>query len=191
MGSFQPPPFDPKYQRANPYRDFSSDQANRNALRDLLFIKDSLSEGMIPTSLPDDNYGFYSELLRSLETRTDITWLIAEETRILNVIKRLQQRRGPLPEEPVDLKGRAQRLDKHWSDTRSESRPDRWEVAFDANTIPPLVENEDNESTNRLSLTPEHEEQAEAKVSRYLKKRTSYVDHLKNPSANPHGLHID
>ncbi|TQN67331.1 hypothetical protein CSHISOI_08102 [Colletotrichum shisoi] len=163
------------YAATNPWRDLPPDPAVHQTIREVLFIRDTLRDGMLPTSLPDDDYDSYSAVLRSLETRTDLTWLVIQETRVDQTVMAIANRggyRSPIPEEPYDLHGRAERLHGHWFALAShKDRPDRWDVRFDTTHLPPLLAG--------------HKATADAKYAAYRKRRDRAVSYLKDHPPKP------
>lgn len=89
----------------NPYRDLPADQDV--ALREVLFITGTLRDTFLPTSLPEeDDYEFLSRLLRSLETRDDISWTTLHETGAERTIMAIANRRRYFAAEPFGLTAR-------------------------------------------------------------------------------------
>lgn len=179
-------PTDKRYQRTNPYRDFPSDQVD--ALREILFIVYTFDSELEPTSLPDADHGFYSTLLRSLETRTDITWLISEETKICDAIERVHNRQEPTVDEGHDFKQRVKNLRQFWHEVRQPPQPHKWEPAYYSESLPPIIKSDAEAPIVKLPLTPEQEAQAEAIAALHLRKHARNASHLKDNPPNPMGF---
>ncbi|KAK6221266.1 hypothetical protein QIS74_04834 [Colletotrichum tabaci] len=182
------------YAATNPWRDLPPDPAVHQTIREVLFIGDTLRDGMLPTSLPDDDYESYSAMLRSLETRSDLTWLVIQETRIDQTVMAIANRGGyhsPIPEEPYDLHGRAERLHGHWSALASrKDRPDRWDARFDTTHLPPLLARHASDSgqdgdSSGFHLTTEQKAAADAKYTAFRKRRDRAVSYLKDHPPKP------
>ncbi|WDK21183.1 hypothetical protein CGRA01v4_12471 [Colletotrichum graminicola] len=182
------------YSATNPWRDLPPSPAVHETIREVLFIGDTLRDGMLPTSLPDDNYDMYSDMLSSLETRTELTWLVVQETSIDKTIMAIANRGGhysPIPEEPHDLHARAERLRRHWFTLASaKDKPDRWDTRFDTTSLPPLVVRHTPGSGPKtgfsgLDLTVEQKLAADAKYRAYRKRRDRAVSYLKSHPPKP------
>ncbi|KAF6824033.1 hypothetical protein CMUS01_10430 [Colletotrichum musicola] len=179
----------------NPWRDLPADPAFHDTIREVLLIRDTLRDGLLPTSLPEeDDYDVYSAMLRSLEGREDLTWLVVQETRVDQTISAIANRGGyhsPIPEEPHDLHERAKRLHDHWFTLAStKDKPDRWEARFDTTYLPSLLTGRDLDSKQRangfgLDLTPAQRADAEAKYKAYRKGRDRAVAYLKKNPPKP------
>ncbi|GJC78818.1 hypothetical protein ColLi_01656 [Colletotrichum liriopes] len=182
------------YAATNPWRDLPPDPAIHKTILEVLLIGDTLRDGMLPTSLPEDDYGMYSAMLRSLETRKDLTWLVIQETGVDKTIMAIANRGGyhsPIPEEPHDLHVRAERLHHHWSTLASaHDKPDRWEARFDTTSLPPLVNGHvsgsgQNAGATNLDLTSEQKVAADTKYRAYRKRRDRAVSYLKDHPPKP------
>ncbi|KAK2001918.1 hypothetical protein LX36DRAFT_652801 [Colletotrichum falcatum] len=182
------------YAATNPWRDLPPSPAVHETIREVLFIGDTLRDGMLPTSLPDDDYDMYSAMLSSLETRTDLTWLVVQETGIDKTVTAIANRGGyhsPIPEEPHDLHGRAGKLHHHWSTLASaKDKPDRWDTRFDTASLLPLVSRHTPGSgstvdSSNLDLTVEQRLAADAKYRAYRKRRDRAVSYLKSHPPKP------
>ncbi|KAI3546618.1 hypothetical protein CSPX01_04273 [Colletotrichum filicis] len=182
------------YAATNPWRDLPTDSAVHSTIREVLFISDTLRDGMLPTSLPDDNYDTYSAMLRNLETRQDVTWLVIQETGVDRTIMAIANRSGhhsPIPEEPHDLHERAKTLHDHWSKlTAASDKPERWEARFDTTCLPPLAARQGSASGQKagsfkLDLTPAQKADAEARYKAYRKRRDRAVSYLKDHPPKP------
>ncbi|KAF4889470.1 hypothetical protein CGCF415_v014057 [Colletotrichum fructicola] len=182
------------YAATNPWRDLPADPAVHETLKEVLLIGDTLRDGMLPTSLPGDDYDTYSAMLRSLEGREDLTWLVIQETRIDQTVSAIANRGGyhsPIPEEPHDLHERAKRLHNHWFKlTSAKDKPERWEVRFDTTYLPSLLTAQALDSGERakgfkLDLTPAQKAEAEEKYKAYRKRRDRAVSYLKKNPPKP------
>ncbi|TDZ99666.1 hypothetical protein C8034_v000005 [Colletotrichum sidae] len=182
------------FSATNPWRDLPADPAVHDTLREVLFIGDILRDGLLPTSLPEDDYDTYSDLLRSLEGREDLTWLVIQETRIDRTVSAIANRGGlnsPIPDEPHDLQERVKRLHDHWwALSSARDKPDRWEERFDTTYLPSLLTAQALEGSQRakgfkLKLTPDQKFQAEAKYEAYRRTRDRAVSYLKNHPPKP------
>ncbi|OLN87489.1 hypothetical protein CCHL11_06190 [Colletotrichum chlorophyti] len=195
MGSSINAPED--YSSTNPWRDLPTDPDVHETLKEILLIRDTLRDGMLPTSLPDDDYDIYSAMLRSLESRTDLTWLVVQETDIDKTIMAIANRGGyhsPIPQEPHGLHGRAKKLFDHWRTLdASKDKPNRWEAGFDTTHLPPLLteralESNRNTKPAKLELTPAQKAKADAKYKAYRKRRDRSVSYLKSNPPKPMAL---
>jgi hypothetical protein len=150
----------------------------------VLFIKDTFESELIPTALPDADHGFHSMLLRSLETRTDMTWLIADETKIFGTIEHIHGRQEPTVDEGHEFKERIGKLKQFWYELRQPLPPNKWEPAYYSQPLPPIIK------SDKLSLphTPEQTTQAEARLSLHLRKHARDVSRLKNNPPKPMGF---
>ncbi|OHF02937.1 hypothetical protein CORC01_01695 [Colletotrichum orchidophilum] len=178
----------------NPWRDLPTDSAVHSSIREVLLISDTLRDGMLPTSLTDDDYDTYSSMLRNLETRQDVTWLVIQETGVDKTIMAIANRGGhhsPIPEEPHDLHERAKKLHHHWFTLASaNNKPDRWDAQFDTTYLPPLVARQglgsgQKSDSSQLDLTPAQKAEADAKYKAYRKRRDRAVSYLKKNPPKP------
>jgi hypothetical protein len=170
-----------------------------------MFIKDTLST-LLPTSLADDDYAYYSTLLRSLETRTDLTPLVVEESGVKQTILALGNRRDtigrPMAEEPFDLQARFTALHIHWFD-QEKRFPERWDAAYDTTPIPPILQarglvddgtaekvlSGDVPGTEgvKLELTPEQEKASDKAWWYYSTNRKHKISYFKGHPPTPLG----
>ena len=124
----------------NPWRDLPPDQ--ETALTEIHFIKRTLRDTFLPTSVPEeDDYEFLSKLLRSLETREDISWTTMNEHEIDSVVSAIANRRaGEFAPEPFGLTERFRKLHDHWYKLKADvNKPDAWESRHDTTFLPPLL----------------------------------------------------
>jgi hypothetical protein len=148
---------------------------------------------LTPTTLPEDDFQLFSDLLRSLETRTDISWRVYEETEIRNPIMRAGNRK-PNPDEPFFIHNRVKALHKYWDDLSVDrDRPGRWEDASDTKFIPPRlrghqISNEEggplsqlqkDDANYKLTLTPEQDAEATRVYKEWRTGRDWKVSYLK------------
>lgn len=184
------------FSSTNPYRDLPDDPSVLDTIREVLFIGDVLQSGLLPTSLPDDDYALFSDLLRSLETRQDLTWLVMQETRVDRVIMATANRGGSLrsaiPDEPHDLQARVVALHRHWSALQREpDHPERWSPEFDTASVPPLLgakalgDSPDATQLFHLTLDPEQAAEADKKYAEYRSRRDWKVSYLKRNPPTP------
>ncbi|KAF2812930.1 uncharacterized protein BDZ99DRAFT_381631 [Mytilinidion resinicola] len=175
--------------RINPWRDLLPSQDG--VLRELIYIGHVLQD-LTPTTLPEDDYQLFSDLLRSLETRTDLSWRVYEETEIRNPIMYACNRK-PIPDEPFDISKRVDALHKYWDGLAIlPDKPGRWEDASDTTFIPPKLRGRQisdgeggassqvqDHATYRLTLTPEQDAEATRVYKKWRENRDSKVSYLK------------
>ncbi|KAF4984700.1 hypothetical protein FZEAL_140 [Fusarium zealandicum] len=170
----------------NPFRDLPTDANVVHALREVRYIERTLRYLMVPTSLPGDDYALCSTLLRSLETRQDLSWLVLRETGVQDTIQVIARRGGirtPIPDEPFGLHERAKTLDRHWHTLeRNPAKPREWEAEFSSQRQPPLIRDED---ALVLSLTQVSE--AETMYRQWRTDRDWKVSYLKRHPPVPTG----
>ncbi|KAL1871547.1 hypothetical protein Plec18167_007107 [Paecilomyces lecythidis] len=191
-------PYDANRAGTNPYRDLPNDPAVLQTIKEVAYISDILRDTFLPTSLPDDDYALCSSYLRSLETRTDLSWLVLEETGIDRTISAIAGRgsssRSPIPDEPFSLHERFKKLSQHWHTLQLDpAKPERWEKWFDETYLPPLLKSKPLESTQdgqpfQVQFTPEQQAEADAKFTKYLKERERKVSYLKIHPPKPMGF---
>jgi hypothetical protein len=167
---------------------------------------------LTPTTLPGDDYELFSNMIRSLETRTDLSWRVYEETDIRQTIIAAANRGGhaqkPIAEEPFSIMERVKVLNSHWQDLAVASwKPERWEDASDTIFMKPLiVTNSFGEvgaklggigQTNtrdeirttgggfKLALTPEQEAEATRVYDKWRRTRDRKVSYLKDHPPSP------
>lgn len=170
-----------------------------------MFIRDTLKD-LLPTSLADDDYAYYSTLLRNLETRTDLTPLIIDESGVKQTMLALAQRRDsvstPRAQEPFNLQTRFSALHRHWSEAEKHY-PERWEDEYDTQPVPPLLQARglvddgtaqkvltvDGSGTGgvKLELTLEQQKAADRGYFRYFTSRKYKVSYLKLHPPKPIG----
>jgi hypothetical protein len=209
--SMSSPSSSPDFSATNPWRDLPSDPSVHATIRELLWISETLSNGLNPTSLPDDDYGVYSAALRSLEMRPDVTYLVLDETDVGKTVMALANRGGtyqPIPEEPFELQERIVALHGYWFGWQSkEDAPNKWEAAaFDTTVIPPLLPSSESSTTTTsdeeekkkkkphlststsLTFTEEQAAAAEDLYAVYIQKRSRAVSYLKRHPPTPMGF---
>ncbi|KAF4466579.1 hypothetical protein FALBO_6559 [Fusarium albosuccineum] len=101
----------------NPFQDLPDDPVLENTLCEVLYINRTLAHFLLPTSLPGDDYALCSKLLRSLETRRDLSPSLLLETDARINMRQLAWRRSesmPIPHEPFNLQSRIEALDSHY-----------------------------------------------------------------------------
>ncbi|RKU47928.1 hypothetical protein DL546_009358 [Coniochaeta pulveracea] len=187
------------YAGTNPYRDLPEDQLT--VVKEILFTAETLRDVFLPTSLPDeDDYGFLSKLVRTLETREDISWTTLRETGVDSTLGHIANRRV-FADEPYELTDRFRRLSEHWSRLAlEEGKPERWEVEHDVTFLPPVlkvkglehqggvnggVEEEEEEGVLGALLTGEQREKMEERWAEWKKNRDRSVSYLKSHPPRP------
>ncbi|CAF3435142.1 hypothetical protein SNK03_007406 [Fusarium graminearum] len=170
-------------ERCNPFRDIPNDARLENTLCEVRYIDRTLRDLMVPTSLPGDDYNLCSKLLRSLETRRDLTWLVLRETDIrdtVSAIARRGGRRAPIPDEPHDLHSRVKALERHWSALeKCHTKLREWEPKYATQPQPPLLEGQE---AYDLELNDEQATHAEIEYREWRSDRDRKVSYLKlNP----------
>ncbi|CAH0046801.1 unnamed protein product [Clonostachys solani] len=178
--------------KINPWRDFLPEQDP--VLREVVYMKNVLRE-LTPTTLPEDDYQLFSDMIRSLETRTDICWRVFEETDIRQTILAAANRGSaskPIADEPFSIHSRVKALHRHWGDLeRAAGKPERWEDASDTTFLAPLIATHpfgEPEAGNKaepggggfkLVLTPEQEADATERYNKWRRDRDRKVSYLK------------
>ncbi|RBR12882.1 uncharacterized protein FIESC28_08373 [Fusarium coffeatum] len=170
-------------QRCNPFINIPNDARLENTLCEVRYIDRTLRDLMVPTSLPGDDYNLCSKLLRSLETRRDLTWLVLRETDIrdtISAIARRGGRRAPIPDEPHDLHSRVKALESHWSALeKRHTKLREWEPRYTTQPQPPLLEGQEEFD---LDLSDEQATHAEIEYREWRSDRDRKVSYLKlNP----------
>lgn len=132
-------------------------------------------------------------MIRSLETRTDISWRVFEETEIRNPIMHAANQKSN-PEEPFFIRDRVKALFKHWDALAIlPDKPQRHEDASDTTFIPPILrgrqiadgkgapsgDSEGDDAGFKLSLTPEQNAQATKVYENWRRNRDHKVSYLK------------
>ncbi|KAF4335439.1 hypothetical protein FBEOM_10676 [Fusarium beomiforme] len=169
----------------NPFKDLPDDATTLQAFREVGYISTKLRYTLLPTSISGDDYALCSKLLRSLETRRDLTPLVLEDTSIKSVIQAISLRgspRKPIPEEPFDIMQRTKNLKAHWSKLEKESRVKQWEPRFATDCLPPLIEDD-----SALDLTAEEADEAETVYKKWRNDRDKIVSYLKLNAPRPAG----
>ncbi|KAM0425869.1 hypothetical protein ACHAPT_008807 [Fusarium lateritium] len=173
-------------ERCSPFKDLPDDSDTVNALREVNYIKTKLRYFLVPTSLPGDDYALCSTLLRSLETRRDLTWLVLQETGTQDTIRAISRRggpRNPIPDEHFDLTQRAKALTAHWKTlSKQPDQPREWEPGFATQRAPPLITED-----FKLDLDPTQIAEAEEKYEQWRTHRDLKVSYLKRNPPPPTG----
>ncbi|CAG9955507.1 unnamed protein product [Clonostachys rosea f. rosea IK726] len=178
--------------KINPWRDFLPEQDP--VLREVVYMTQVLRQ-LTPTTLPEDDYQLFSDMIRSLETRTDICWRVFEETDIRQTILAAANRGSPskpIADEPFSIHSRVKALHRHWGDLeRAPGKPERWEDASDTTFLVPLIATHpfgEAETGNKaatggggykLVLTPEQEADATKRYKKWRLDRDRKVSYLK------------
>jgi hypothetical protein len=177
------------YASTNPYRDLPPDQ--EQAVKEVLYIAETLRDTFLPISLPEkDDYDLFSSLLRSLETRRDVSRTTFHETGVDRTLMAIANRPASVTE--VELAGLVERfaaLHEHWSRlAREAGKPERWEVRHDVTFLPPLVETGDvsgeDEGIGAL-LGPERVADMEDRFAEWHQSRNRKVSYLKTHPPRP------
>lgn len=173
-------------ERCNPFRDLPQDAKVENTLCEVRYIDRTLRDSLVPTSLPGDDYHLCSKLLRSLETRRDLTWLVLRETDIrdtISAIARRGGRRAPIPSEPHDIHSRAKALERHWSALeKCHTKLREWEPKYATQSQPPILDEKDGSA---LELSDEQAAQAEMEYREWRSDRDRKVSYLKTNPPEP------
>lgn len=173
-------------QRFNPFKDLPNDPVTVNTFREVSYIKAKLRYFLVPTSLPGDDYLLCSKLLRSLETRHDLTWLVLDETGVRDTIQTISRRgspREPIPDEPFDLTQRAKSLTAHWTAlSKLPDCPKKWETGFSTQRHPPLIAED-----FKLELDPEQTANLEKEYTEWRTGRDEKAAYLKYNPPHPTG----
>jgi hypothetical protein len=154
---------------------------------------------LIPISLPGDDFELIANCLSSLETRTDLSWRIFDETKIgrtTAAASRSRQAEG-IDHEPHSIKSRLKALADHWhSFAVLPTRPERWDEESNTTFIPPLINNlsfEDHKETAlkndifKLSLTTEQSTEADKIYQKWLKSYKREAAYFKDHPPRPIG----
>ncbi|KAJ4327754.1 hypothetical protein N0V84_001863 [Fusarium piperis] len=158
--------------------DLPSDADLENTLCEVHYIHHTLRHYLLPTTLPDDNLELCSRLLRSLETRRDLTPLVLSETSIVDTIFGIARLRYPPPDESPGLQSRVMALRNHWRSSSTKATP--LTTGYAVSSKPPLVP-EDYE----LSLTLEQAADAELHYRLWRTNRDRKVSYLKRHPPEP------
>lgn len=177
------------YASTNPWRDLPPDQ--EQVVKEVLYIAETLRDTFLPISLPEeDDYDLLSSLLRSLETRRDVSWTTFHETGVDRTLMAIANRPASVTEvEPAGLAERFAALHEHWSRlAREPGKPERWEVRHDVTFLPPLVEAGDvsgeDEGMGAL-LGPERVAEMEDRYAEWHQSRDRKVSYLKTHPPRP------
>jgi hypothetical protein len=171
----------------NPWRDLPADQ--ETALKEVLFITETLRDTFLPTSLPEeDDYEFLSKLLRSLETREDISWTTLLETGADRTVMAIANRHQDFAAEPFQLTERFKELDAHWDRLkREDSKPEQWEIEHDTTFLPALLKARELDGEGAVEtdggltegLSDDQREKMEERYAEWRKNRDRLVSYLK------------
>ena len=158
---------------------------------------------LTPTTLPGDDYQLYSDILRSLETRKDMSWRIFEESNVGSLLMAAANRDGygahPIADEPFLLNERIKAVHTHWFELALlPDKPERWEDGSDTTFVKPIARGRGLEGQNgakldadaheadtntddtfQLRLTQEQEEEATRIYTKWRKDRDHKVSYLK------------
>ncbi|CEJ92569.1 hypothetical protein VHEMI08214 [[Torrubiella] hemipterigena] len=134
----------------NPIRHLPTDPATQLMFRDVSFITKTLRSNLVSQLASDDNVEVYSNMLRNLETRTDLTHLVMAEIEPGGTLGYLARERAKLSENAADsapyhLQSRMEALSRYWYDLRGDA-PQQWTPEFDTVTIAPFIINTDDQA---------------------------------------------
>lgn len=160
----------------------------------MVYAKDVLGE-LIPIALPQDDFELYSSILKSLETRTDLTWRIYEESDIRGTIMSVANRKQPDVAKKYSIASRSNALYKHWdSQARQPGKPERWEEASSTTFVKPLLHGHSIEASEKgtgegfkLVLNAEQSAHADKVYRKWRKKYDREAAYLKDHPPNPIG----
>jgi len=164
--------------------------------------------------LPTDDYSLLSDYLRNIETRTDLTWLVLEESTINNAVSAVARCQDsvitPRADEPFQLQKRFKALSAHWAAiARRDDKPQPWQAAFDTVVIPPLLKaqhfdrngavdqamiserqqelNQQDDKT-AIRMTPEQQVSSDIQFKYYLRTRSYKVSYFRLHPPKPIGF---
>lgn len=156
---------------------------------------------LTPTTLPEDDYELFSNMLQSLATRTDLSWRVYEETDIRGTIMSAANRRGyrkqPIADEPFFINERVEALYKHWHELAiAPGKPERWEDTSDTTFMKPLLHGRSTEGGeqinfkdegHKLILTPEQSIEADRVYNKWRRSHDRKASYLKDHPPTPIG----
>ncbi|KAL2680437.1 hypothetical protein Neosp_008038 [[Neocosmospora] mangrovei] len=137
-----------------------------------------LSYYLLPTTLPDDDLDLCKNMLRSLETRRDLTSLVLRETSILDTIFSISRLRKPATHELPDLQSRVVSLNNHWRLLNANPTP--LSRGYATAHSPPLMQR-----NYQLALTLEQAAEAELHYRLWRTNRDRKVSYLKENPPEP------
>ncbi|RSL67852.1 hypothetical protein CEP53_002823 [Fusarium sp. AF-6] len=158
--------------------DLPKDAELENTLCEVHYIHHTLRHYLLPTTLPGDSLELCSRMLRSLETRRDLTPLVLSETSIADTIFGIARLRYTPPNEPPELQPRVMALRSHW--TSPGAKPTPLTTGYATSHKPPLIP-EDYE----LSLTLEESAEAGLHYRLWRTNRDRKVSYLKRHPPEP------
>ncbi|KAL2014844.1 hypothetical protein VTN00DRAFT_2369 [Thermoascus crustaceus] len=130
-----------------------------DAVKEVKYIADELTK-LLPTPLPEDDLQCYSDLLRSLETRTDLTQRIFLEVDVRRTISAIAQ--DIYMEDDTTtygIKERALALMKYWNQHMRDSSIEN--PPFEDRPVPPFKSDGGDDDAWTLRLTEEQASRAE------------------------------
>jgi hypothetical protein len=163
---------------------------------------------LLPTSLPTDDYSLLSDYLRNIETRTDLTWLVLQESGLERAVLAVAQRRDsvpkPLADEPFELQKRFKALHTYWTAlAQRDDKPQSWQVAFDTVSIPPILKAQplamngagdqallnERQQQNKIeiNMTAAQQASSDLQFNYYLATRSYKVSYLRTHPPKPMG----
>lgn len=158
--------------------DLPNDADLENTLCEVHYIHLTLRHYLVPTVLPGDDLGLCSRMLRSLETRRDLTPLVLSETSIADTISSIARLRHPPPDEPPGLQSRVTSLETHWRSPGAKATP--LTTGYTTAYKPPLIP-EDHE----LNLTHDLAADAELHYRLWRTNRDRKASYLKRHPPEP------
>jgi hypothetical protein len=139
---------------------------------------------LYPATLPGDDLQHFSDLIRSIETRTNMSWRVFYETKLALRVAMAASREylpfSTVTEEPFQMQTRLMALALHWVNiTTKMDRPGIWEEQSATIFLPPLLPKsslgeQDQGQVDRhiagdfkLVLSPEQDAKARAAYTRW------------------------
>jgi hypothetical protein len=153
------------------------------------YISDVLQMTLLPCPLPDDDVGFCSDILLSLETRDDITAQVlvhASVDKAVLCVGNTTAKGSPM----ADFATRAKALQKHWQelDKRFRDSTDPYDVTADA-AYPPLMTTmpEGKPPSWKLELDEHRAEEARRLYAAFKARRLNALSYFRIHRPRPMG----
>lgn len=163
----------------------------------LVLYTEHLVHEIITVSLPGDDLELISNCLKSLETRTDVSWRVFDEADLRSTVNAAAQYRqnGMVEEEePFSFYDRLKALADHWDALGGlPTRPELWDKESDFTFLPPLIDTPSSgdqnsaENGNKLSLNAEQSAAADKIYQSWLKKYKRNASYFKDHPPKPIG----
>lgn len=159
----------------NPIRHLPTDPATQLMFRDVNFITKTLRSNLVSQLASDDDLEVYSNMLRNLETRADLTHLVMAELEPGPALGYIARERAKLPENAADsapylLQSRMEGLSQYWKGVRGDA-PREWTSEFDTVTIAPSIINVDDQARLKtladIGLSEEQIKEADAEFEKF------------------------